>query len=122
MDWSRLGGAVVDALVIAFFVGGLFSPPDPFTQLVTIPVVFLGAFPLTYRYDPRIYARGWDRHVLFVVFVLGTQFVWRLLIRLGAVTPTLYSPVRIAVLLSGIGLAGWLAYFDGLGRLRGESA
>jgi len=58
----------------------------------------------------------------FVVFLLGTQFVWNLLIRLGAVTPTLYSPVRIAVLLSGIGLAGWLAYFNGLGRLRGKSA
>jgi hypothetical protein len=122
MDWSRLGGAVVDALVISVFVGGLFSPPDPFTQLVTIPVAFLGALPLTYRYDPRIYDRGWDRHVLFVVFLLATLFVWIPLIRLEAVTPTLYSPIRIVVLLSGIALAGWLAYFDGLDRLRGESA
>lgn len=121
MDWSRLGGATVDALLISFVLGGLFSPPDPITQTVVLPALLLVVLPFVYRYEPRLYARGWRRHVLFVVFVLAAQFVWNVLVRTQAVAPSaFYSPIRLAVLSVGVILAAWLAYLGGLERLRGE--
>ncbi|NHN57532.1 MULTISPECIES: hypothetical protein [Halorussus] len=121
MDWSRFGGAVVDALLISFLLGGLFSPPDPITQTVVVPALLLLVLPATYRYEPRLYARGWKRHALFVVLVLATQFVWNVVVRTEAVAPSsFYSPLRLAILSVGVALAAWLAYGGGLERLRGE--
>jgi predicted Na+-dependent transporter len=122
MDWSRLGAATVEALRIAFLLGALFSPPDPITQLVVIPIVFLVTLAVTYRNDSRLYARGWKRHALFLVSVFATQAVWDLLVRTASLVPSFYSPVRLGILFTGVALGAWLAYFGGLERLRGGSA
>ncbi|WP_135826337.1 hypothetical protein [Halorussus ruber] len=117
MDWSRLRSAIPDALLAAFFFSALFSPPDPITQLVVVPVVFLVALAVAYRYDSRLYARGWKRHVLFLVSVFATQAVWDLLVRTEIVVPSFYSPVRLAVLLAGVAFGAWLAYSGGWAKL-----
>ncbi|WP_435180211.1 hypothetical protein [Halorussus sp. AFM4] len=112
----------MDALLVAFLLGGLFGPPDPITQLLVIPVTFLLALPVTYSLDTRLYARGWRRHALFLVGVLATQFVWQEVVRFAVDNAGLYSPVRLTARGLGTALAAWLAYFGGLERLRGEQS
>jgi len=45
---ERLVTAYSVAVLLAFVVGAFISPPDPFTQVRTFPVLFLGSFVLSF--------------------------------------------------------------------------
>ncbi|MFC7081434.1 DUF7534 family protein [Halorussus caseinilyticus] len=66
MDWSRLGGAVPDALVISFVLGAILSPPDPFTQLLYVGPTFVVALLALSRYGQRSVGPWWRRYLVFV--------------------------------------------------------
>ncbi|WP_436907114.1 DUF7534 family protein [Halosimplex marinum] len=41
---ERLAGTYATAVVVAFLVGAVVSPPDPVTQVVYFPPLFVGSF------------------------------------------------------------------------------
>ncbi|NEU57899.1 hypothetical protein [Halorussus sp. MSC15.2] len=116
MNWSQLGHAFVDAYGVAVLLGGILSPPDPFTQIRYIAITFSVALPVVYRYDPRILWQRWQHHLLFFVGIAALQLGWRNIAG-GARWPLL----RLVVLLGGSGVVVWLAYFGGVARLRGKA-
>ncbi|WP_276280652.1 DUF7534 family protein [Halorussus caseinilyticus] len=115
MDWSRLGGAVPDALVISFVLGAILSPPDPFTQLLYVGPTFVVALLALSRYGQRSVGPWWRR---YLVFVGGTVVVaiagGALALAVGRADA---SGVRAAFTLAGVGFGAWLAYFGGWAAL-----
>ncbi|MFC4448949.1 hypothetical protein [Halorussus aquaticus] len=120
MDWSRLGSAVPDALVISFGFGAVLTPPDPFAQSLYAGPAFLVALAVVYRYGHRSVAPWWRRYLVFGGVVLAASVALRVLA--FAVGPELAAGVRPAVLFVGVLSAAWLAYFGGLERLRDREA
>ena len=117
--WTGPGSrAAFDALVISFTLGALFSPPDPFTQLLYAGPVFVLSFVPVYLYGQRSGGRWWQRYLVFVGGIVTVALAWQLLA--FAVGPRLSATVRPAFLLVGVAVGAWLAYFGGLDRLRGE--
>lgn len=117
MNWSRLAGAVLDAVVVSFTVGAVLSPPDPFTQLQYAIPAFLATLPVVYRYGRQSGTSWWRRSLVFGLGVLAVAVAWRALA--VAVGPESAAGVRPAFLLAGVLFGAWLAYFGGLERLRG---
>ncbi|NEU57900.1 hypothetical protein [Halorussus sp. MSC15.2] len=117
MDWSRLGGAVPDALVISFGFGAVLIPPDPFTQSLYSVPAFLVALAVVYRYGHRTVAPWWRRYLLFVGVLAAVGLAWRATAFAVGLQST--SDVRSALTLVSVVFAGWVAYFGGLERLRG---
>lgn len=114
MDRSRLGGAVFDALLFAFALGAVVSPPDPFTQLLyAVPAVAV-AVPVLYRYrEPA--GRWWTRYAVFLAGILGVALAWGLVA--FAVGPSTADASSVASIL-GVALGAWLAFFGGASRVR----
>jgi sec-independent protein translocase protein TatC len=50
---ERLVTAYTLALVLAFVVGALVTPPDPVTQVLSLPPLFAGAFVVAYLFVTR---------------------------------------------------------------------
>jgi sec-independent protein translocase protein TatC len=55
---ERLVTAYSLAVLTAFVVGALVTPPDPFTQVLTFPPLFLGSFAVSYLFVSRRAVRG----------------------------------------------------------------
>lgn len=119
MDWSRLGRSVLYALVISFTLGGVLSPPDPFTQLLYASPTFLVALPVLYRYGQQSINPWWRRYLVFAGGLLVFGLAWRALTFAVGRPPS--SGVRSAFLLAGVLFGVWPASFGGLERLHGES-
>ena len=118
MNRSRLGGAAFDALVIAFTLGAVLSPPDPLTQLLYAGPTFAVVLLLLARYGPQSFEPWWKQYLVFVGGVLAVALAWRVLA--FAVGSPAAAGVRPAFLLAGVALGAWLAFFGGLMRVRGE--
>lgn len=50
---ERLVTAYSMALLLAFVVGALVTPPDPFTQVLALPPLFAGSFVISYLFVMR---------------------------------------------------------------------
>lgn len=50
---ERLVTAYSMALLLAFVVGALVTPPDPFTQVLALPPLFAGSFAISYLFVMR---------------------------------------------------------------------
>jgi len=50
---ERLVTAYSMALLLAFVVGALVTPPDPFTQVLALPPLFTGSFVISYLFVMR---------------------------------------------------------------------
>lgn len=46
--WTRFLLVSVLLVSLGFAVGAILTPPDPFTQVLTIPVILLMMIPLSY--------------------------------------------------------------------------
>ncbi|UPV72776.1 twin-arginine translocase subunit TatC [Halorussus limi] len=120
MDWSRLGSAVPDALVISFALGALLTPPDPFTQLLYAVPAFLVALSTLWLYGDPSVTPWWRRYLLFVGVIVVVGLAWQA--TAFAVGLESASGVRSAFTLAGVVFAAWMAYFGGLERLRDREA
>lgn len=116
MDWSRLASSLFGSLFVAFLLGAMVSPPDPFTQLLFVIPAVVALVPLAYRYHPRIRNRDRVHHALFLVAPFTAQLVWRYAVP-GAPE---FSVAHVALVVAGTALGGWLAYLGGLEYLRGN--
>ncbi|WP_135852132.1 DUF7534 family protein [Halorussus salinus] len=120
MDWSRLSGTAVDALVVSFALGAVLSPPDPFTQILYVAPTFVVVFSaLWLRGEPSVRS-WWRRYALLVASVFAVGLAWR-----GATLALGLDSLpggRDAAMLAGVALGAWLGYFGGLARLRGEKS
>jgi fluoride ion exporter CrcB/FEX len=56
--WDRRVETVIVAVLAAFVIGALVTPPDPFSQIRALPVFTLAALPLSYLI---VYRDGWAR-------------------------------------------------------------
>ncbi|MBO4247940.1 hypothetical protein IL252_08950 [Halomicrobium sp. IBSBa] len=56
--WDRRVETALVAIGGAFVVGVLVTPPDPFTQILALPVLTTAALPLSYL---LVYREGWTR-------------------------------------------------------------
>lgn len=116
MNWSRLGGATFDAVLVTFTLGAVVSPPDPLTQLLYAAPAFVVALPILYRYGEPA-GRWWRRYVVFVGGFLACALAGRLL---AFAVPSVGSAVGPAFSLVGGAVGAWLAFFGGLERLRSD--
>jgi hypothetical protein len=118
MDRSRLGGAVFDALLFAFALGAVVSPPDPFTQLLyAVPAVAV-AVPVLYRYrEPA--GRLWFRYGTFLAGIFTVALAWGLVEFAVGPSTADTSPVPS---IFGVALGAWLAFFGGASRVREVAA
>ncbi|RDI71018.1 DUF7534 family protein [Halopelagius longus] len=53
--WTRFLLVSVTLVTLGFVVSAFLTPPDPYTQILTVPVILLVAIPLSYWI---VYKRG----------------------------------------------------------------
>ncbi|WP_327050963.1 hypothetical protein [Halomicrococcus gelatinilyticus] len=115
---ERAGNALPLALLVTFLLGAVFSPPDPFTQVVFALPLLVVALPGAYVVLGRDPSRR--QHALFV----GALWVvaWAGVAALDATVAGDPTPFRVTWLVVSLPFAGWLAYVEGdavLGALAG---
>ncbi|WP_435159591.1 DUF7534 family protein [Haladaptatus sp. DFWS20] len=100
-------------ILLAFTLGAMVSPPDPFTQLIFTPVLLVVSVPLVYLILERDPER--NRNIAFVVvtmlLAIGGLRVAELL-----TGETLGIYVRLAWVATTLPVVAWAVYFRESGR------
>lgn len=106
---GRAGNALPLALLVTFVLGALFSPPDPFTQVVFALPLLVVAAPGAYVVLGR--APTDRQHALFVVVLWVVA--WGGVTALDVTVAGNPTPFRVTWLVVSLLFAGWLAYVEG---------
>ena len=115
---ERAGNALPLAILVTFALGAVFSPPDPFTQLLYVPPLLVVALPGAYAVLGRDPSRR--QHALFLAALWVVA--WAGVAALDATVAGNPTPFRVTWLVVSLAFAGWLAYVEGdavLGALTG---
>ena len=105
---DRLVRILVLALLSAFVFSALFSPPDPFTQVVFAPVLFVASLPVaSLASGDRWTLRN---HSLFFLVAWVIGFAGQPLIRGLTLDGTAWFVATVAWVALAILFAGWFTY------------
>ncbi|EFW92129.1 hypothetical protein ZOD2009_11650 [Haladaptatus paucihalophilus DX253] len=105
---DRLTRILVLALLSAFVFSALFSPPDPFTQIMFAPVLFVASLPVArLASDDRWTLRN---HSLFFLVAWLIGVAGQPLIRGLTLDGTAWFLVSVGWLAVAILFSGWFTY------------
>ncbi|WP_049971755.1 hypothetical protein [Haladaptatus cibarius] len=115
---ERAVSALKYGTVLAFVFGGIFGPPDPFTQVVFTPILLVICVPLVYFVLERQPQR--NQHVAFG-FGLGLVIFGGLQVANLLTSGIIDFRVRLAWVTTMLPIIAWVVYFRESGRALEES-